>query len=233
MIITEKYLELIEEYNRMFYDLWLEPLYINVCQSYFHLLEGTEYNVSEISDTLYIKSILEKNRSSKEAKGLIHLNNPVKYIQDSLKHISEVIPSYKSYHDTGINGKEIGWDKAGFLRRSQERKINMKSTADTKTITEKNLDFDKELTKEQYESEEYQIGYANGVCSVLGLMQRMRNLGYSLDEVIEKTFQEHNDVFQIPELEKKKEGMFFSVGIMSEGKSLFERIQMLKNETEK
>lgn len=60
----------------------------------------------------------------------------------------------------------------------------------------------------------------------MGLMQRMRNLGYSLDEVIEKTFQEHNDIFQIPELEKaeKKNGMFYHIGIMSEGKSLYENI---------
>lgn len=38
----------------------------------------------------------------------------------------------------------------------------------------------------------------------------MRNLGYSLDEVIEKTFQERNDVFQIPELDKKKEEYYES-----------------------
>lgn len=101
-------------------------------------------------------------------------------------------------------------------------------------ITKMNLNFDKELTKEQYESEEYQIGYANGVCSVLGLMQRMRNHGYSLDEVIEKTFQEHNDIFQIPELEKEggKGCLFYHIGGMSEGKSVFQRIQMLKNEIE-
>lgn len=73
-------------------------------------------------------------------------------------------------------------------------------------ITNKNLNFDKELTKEQYESEEYQIGYANGVCSVLGLMQRKRNLGYSLDEIIEEVFKEHNDIFQIPELGHSQKG---------------------------
>ena len=62
------------------------------------------------------------------------------------------------------------------------------------------LDYDKQLTDEQYDTEEYQIGFANGVCNVLGLMQRKRDLGCTLEEVIEETFRQHNDIFQIEDL---------------------------------
>lgn len=56
-------------------------------------------------------------------------------------------------------------------------------------------DLDKELTQEQYETEEYKIGYANGVSSVLGRMQRGRNRGLSLDEVIEQVFNDHKNIY--------------------------------------
>lgn len=62
------------------------------------------------------------------------------------------------------------------------------------------LDYDKQLTDEQYDTEEYQIGFANGVCDVLGLMQRKKALGWSLEEIIEETFRQHNDIFQIKDL---------------------------------
>lgn len=56
-------------------------------------------------------------------------------------------------------------------------------------------DLDKELTQEQYETEEYKIGYANGVSSVLGRMQRGRNRGLSLDEVIKQVFNDHKNIY--------------------------------------
>jgi hypothetical protein len=57
------------------------------------------------------------------------------------------------------------------------------------------VEFDKELTKEQYVSEEYKIGYADGISSILGLMQRGRNRGVSLDKIIEQVFEKHNDIY--------------------------------------
>lgn len=57
------------------------------------------------------------------------------------------------------------------------------------------MDYDKELTEEQYGSEEYKTGYANGISSVLGLMQRGRNKGFSIDTIIEQVFNEHKDIF--------------------------------------
>jgi hypothetical protein len=57
------------------------------------------------------------------------------------------------------------------------------------------IDYNKELTQEQYESEEYKIGYANGVSSVLGRMQRGKNRGLSLDEIIEQVFNDLKNIF--------------------------------------
>lgn len=57
------------------------------------------------------------------------------------------------------------------------------------------MDYDKELSKEQYDSEEYKIGYVNGISSVLGLMQRGKNKGYSLNQVIEQVFEKHKDIY--------------------------------------
>jgi len=57
------------------------------------------------------------------------------------------------------------------------------------------IDYDKELTQEQYNSEEYKIGYVNGVSSVLGLMQRGKSKGFSLDKIIEQVFDNHKDIY--------------------------------------
>lgn len=134
MIIQENDLKLIEEYNGTVCELWIDPFYIKICESYFHLLEGTEWDVFEISDTLYIKSILERNRSTKEAKLISYLNNPIEYIQGVLKRVCEAVPLYKSFHDTGISGKEIGWDKSGKLRMIKEKELKTKSAVDSKII---------------------------------------------------------------------------------------------------
>lgn len=58
------------------------------------------------------------------------------------------------------------------------------------------MDYDKELTKEQYNSEEYKIGYADGISSVLGLMQRGGNRGFSLDKIIEQVFEKNKEIFK-------------------------------------
>lgn len=57
------------------------------------------------------------------------------------------------------------------------------------------FDYDKELTEKQYDSEEYKVGYANGASSVLGIMQRGRSRGLSLDDIIEQVFEEHKDIY--------------------------------------
>jgi hypothetical protein len=54
---------------------------------------------------------------------------------------------------------------------------------------------DKELTKEQYNSEEYKVGYSDGISSVLGQMQRGRGRGLTLDIVIEQVFEKHKDIY--------------------------------------
>jgi len=61
------------------------------------------------------------------------------------------------------------------------------------------IDYDKELTEEQYATEEYQVGRANGISVALGIMQRYKSRGYTLDQIIELTFAAYNNSNQSDE----------------------------------
>lgn len=47
------------------------------------------------------------------------------------------------------------------------------------------VDFEKELDKKQYATEEYITGFHDGMYRMIGFVQREKNKGRKLDEIIE------------------------------------------------
>ena len=50
------------------------------------------------------------------------------------------------------------------------------------------INFDKELTKQQYDSKEYKVGKHDGMWSMIGVVQREALKGKNIDEIIDKMF---------------------------------------------